>query len=243
MAKLNQIVAVVNSKKNQQKDDLTKLYHMAQKDELFQGISRVYSPNNEDGEKQPSEKKNVQIVAKDVLEGIRKISSDFLDVAATQDWSNCLAKADVVVDEKVVIKDCPVTYLMFLEKQIQDFKTAVSKVPVLDPAEKWEYSNESNSYVSEPRKANKTKKEPKTHVKYKHTPEHEAQTEMYYEDVAVGEWEIIKFSGAWSAKEKHDILNKFNSLLDAIKFAREEANSMVVKETKVSDDVFNYLFN
>lgn len=39
------------------------------------------------------------------------------DVVATQDFANCQAKADVMVEGRVLIKDAPVTHLLFLEKQ------------------------------------------------------------------------------------------------------------------------------
>lgn len=53
MGKLNQVLAVVASKKKAAKDALTNAYHVIQKAPLFDGISRTYRPKDEEGEKLP----------------------------------------------------------------------------------------------------------------------------------------------------------------------------------------------
>jgi len=58
------------------------------------------------------------------------------DIVATQDWANCQAVADVVVDDQVILAQVPFTHLLFLEKQLLDIQTLVEKLPVLDPAER-----------------------------------------------------------------------------------------------------------
>jgi hypothetical protein len=55
----------------------------------------------------------------------------------TQDTGNQSARADIVVDGKVVLANVPVTSLLFLDKQVNDLETFVSKLPTPDPAEEW----------------------------------------------------------------------------------------------------------
>ena len=50
MAKLNQIVAVVNGKKTETQKELTSIYRKCDSATLFSGLTRVYTPLNEDGE-------------------------------------------------------------------------------------------------------------------------------------------------------------------------------------------------
>ena len=65
---------------------------------------------------------------------------------------------------------------------------------------------------------------------------------MYTEDVKVGEWRTVKFSGALPAQEKNQILQRIRNLQQAVKFAREESNGMAIEEVKTAGTVFEYLF-
>jgi hypothetical protein len=71
---------------------------------------------------------------------------------------------------------------------------------------------------------------------------HPAQVEVYHEDVAVGYWTTVKFSGALAAKRVNDILDRVSKLQTAVKFAREEANNTDVVDQPVGAAVFGYLF-
>jgi len=164
------------------------------------------------------------------------------DVTATKDWTNCEARADVVVDGRTIAARVPVSYLLFLEKQLVDLHTFVKKLPVLDAAEAWVRDDSTDSWRTEPVRTIRTKKVPRNHVKAEATEKHPAQVEVYYEDVAVGYWTTVKFSGALPAKRINEILDKVIALQTAVKFAREEANNTEVVDQKVGAAVFGYLF-
>jgi len=88
----------------------------------------------------------------------------------------------------------------------------------------------------------KTKKVPRNHVKAEATEKHPAQVDVYYEDVTVGHWRTVKFSGALPARRINELLARVEKLQEAVKFAREEANNMEVEEQKVGASVMQYLF-
>jgi hypothetical protein len=69
------------------------------------------------------------------------------------------------VNGKVVLEKVPVTHLLFLEKQVMNLHTIVSKLPTLDPAEKWTFDKDLNCSVTESHDTNKTKKVMRNHVK------------------------------------------------------------------------------
>ena len=242
MAKLNQIVAVVSGKKSQSQKAITEVYKKLQKSALFEGISRRYTPTDEDGETQPDEKKNVQYKARQAVADARSALNDLFDVTATQDWGNCVAKADVKVDDVTILEQVPVTWLLFLEKQLTDLHTFVKQIPVLDPAETWAWDENADCYATEPAVSNRTKKVPRSHILYEATEKHPAQVEMYHEDVKVGEWRTVKFSSALAAQEKNEITDRIRRLQEAVKFAREEANSMKVDNVKIGNKVFDFVF-
>ena len=169
--------------------------------------------------------------------------TELFDVVATQDHANTVARANVVVDGVPLLKGVPVTTLLFLEKQLVDLKTFVEALPVLDTAEEWEYKPEADAYVSRPSRSHRTKKVPKSHVKYEATKEHPAQVEMYMEDVWVGTWTTTKLSAAVPAATRNAMLERVRKLLDAAKAAREEANGLEVKPQKVGAAVLGYVFD
>lgn len=242
MPKLNQIIAVANGKKTQCQKSLTEVYHKLQKEALLKGIARTYKPKDEDGDKLPSESKKVQFTVHDGLRAAQSALSEMFDVLATQEYANCGAKADVSVDGEVVLSQVPVTYLLFLEKQFTDLYTLVEKLPTLDPGEEWEFSEAQNCYATEPAQTTRTKKVPKNHVLAEATKEHPAQVQVFTEDVIAGYWTTINYSGAIPEKEKADMLGRVRKLQEAVKFAREQANSMDVENQKVGEAVFSYLF-
>ena len=148
----------------------------------------------------------------------------------------------MVVDGKVLLSQVPATYLLFLEKQLVDMHTFIKKLPVLDPSEAWAHDASADCWATEPVQTTKTKKVPRNHVKSEATEKHPAQVEVYHEDVVVGNWRTIKFSSALPAKRVNELLARVEKLQEAVKFAREEANSLEVTEQKVGAKIFDYLF-
>src|SRR5215468_10751922 len=243
MPKLNQIIAVLAGKKAQAKETLTEAYHQIKKPEQLTGLVRTYQPRDEGGEPQPEERKLVQVKVNELINHVQRDLTDMFEVVATQDWANCQARADVVVDGRKLLEGVPVTHLLFLEKQLVDLKTFVEALPTLDAAEEWEYKAEIDCYVSRPSRSNRTKKVPRNHIKYESTKEHPAQVEMYMEDVWVGTWTITKFSGAIPAATKNAMLDRVRKLVDAVKAAREEANGLEVHPQKVGATLLSFVFD
>jgi hypothetical protein len=241
MAKLNQIIAVEKGIKSRSFQELTEAHHALQKPALLSGISRTYRPKDEEGEQLPAESTKVQARAEDILRQTSSILVKLFDVTATKDWANCAAKADVTVDGRAILKEVPVSYLLFLEKQLTDLHTFIKKLPVLDASESWVFDASADTWATEPVQTLRTKKIPRNHVKAEATEKHPAQVEVYYEDVTVGFWRTIKFSGAMPAKRVNELLERVEKLQQAVKFAREEANNLETTDQKVGDAVFQYL--
>lgn len=242
MAKLNQIIAIEKSVKSQTLRELTDAHKTLQKTPLLSGISRTYRPKDEEGEQYPPESTKVQVNAEEVIRDVQETLIQLFDITATKDWNNSAARANVVIDGQTILDDVPVTYLLFLEKQLADLHTFVKKLPILDASETWNLDPSTDTYATEPIQTLKTKKVPRNHVKAEATEHHPAQVEVYYEDVVVGYWRTIKFSGALPAKRINELLLRVQKLQHAVKFAREEANNIEVDEHKIGKRVFDYLF-
>lgn len=244
MAKLNQIIAIEKGIKSRANSTLSDLYKAIQKPDLFNGMKKEYQKVDEDGEDLPSERKVVQFTVPDSIDLLKGTLADLIDITARKDISNCSAKADVKVNGKVVVKDAPVPFLLFLEKQLTDIKTFIAHLPTLDSTEVWNLDENSGLYASETIKTHRTKKVQKPIVLYDATPNHPAQTELITEDELAGHWKLNKFSGAVPEPVKRKMLERTIDLLNAVKQAREEANG--TDETpsgKVADNVFDFIFN
>lgn len=242
MPKLNQIIAVEKGVKSKSYAELTDAHHAVQKAPLLSGITRTYQPKDEEGEQLPPESTRVQVRTEEVLRGIAATLTKLFDVTAAKDATNCVAKANVVVDDTTLLTDVPVSYLLFLEKQLTDMQTFIRKLPVLDAAESWSFNDSADCWSTDPVRTIRTKKVPRNHVKAEATEKHPAQVEVYYEDVAIGYWTTVKFSGALPAKRISEILERVEKLQQAVKFAREEANGTQAVDRKVGEKVFGYLF-
>jgi len=242
MSKLNQIVAVVNGKKTQATRTMTAIYKLLQKRSEFNGLSRTYTPLDEDGEHLPPERKVLRANVVNCLAEAQEAMTELIDIVATQDITNCDAVADIVIDGVCLVPGVPVTHLLFLEKRCEDLITLISHIPTLDIDEKWEFSVEANCYQSDPVRTSKTKKLPRAHVLYEATKEHPAQVEQYHEDVKVGEWQMIHFSTCIPAKERQILLTRARTLKEGIKCAREEANNIKVEKKEIAKPLLEYIF-
>jgi hypothetical protein len=242
MPKLNQIIAVEKGVKSRSLQELTEAHHAVQKPALLTGIARTYQPKDEEGEQLPPESTKVQVRTEDVIRQVTTTLTRLFDVTATKDATNRVAVADVVVDGRTLLSDVPVPYLLFLEKQLTDLHTFVKKLPVLDAAESWVFNDSADCWSTEPVRTIRTKKVPRNHVKAEATEKHPAQVEVYYEDIPVGYWTTVKFSGALPAKRVSELLERVEKLQQAVKFAREEANGVDAVDRKTGEAVLAYIF-
>jgi hypothetical protein len=244
VTRLSTVNAVVAGEKKTSDSALTGLYHLVQRSpELLSGIIRTYQPKDEDGDQLPPERKNVQTrVRADVIPAINDALTRMFDLQLTQDTANCTAIADVIVDGRVLIPAAPVTYLLWLDKMLVNLRTIVDKLPTLDPAEVWSWDESLGVYRAEPARTVRSKKIPRNHVKAEATDRHPAQVDVYYEDVAQGQWTAVKLSGAVPAALVQALTLRVKTLLEAVKVAREEANTTNADPRQAGAAVFDYLF-
>ncbi|BAY65679.1 hypothetical protein NIES22_57860 [Calothrix brevissima NIES-22] len=240
--KLNQAIAVIQTIKEDSRKRRTEIYHLLQKPELFDGLSRTYEPSEEEGFVYPAESKVLQFKAEDLLKQYEQAAKDLFDFAATQDFANTQAKADVVINGTAILKDVPVTYLLFLEKQIEDIRALVAKLPILDTSEEWHLDQQQDCWASSPKRTTKTKQILKPVVLYEATDKHPAQVKESSEQVPEGIWKSVKFSGALSRSRVNQLKERLDTLERAVIFAREQANAIEVEKKSVSDAIFSYLF-
>ncbi len=239
--KQHQVIAVEKGIKSRQYKFVTAAYKLFQKPSFFNGFFKTFGKLNEDTEDLPDEKQLVQRQVEQMLSDIAEHSIEYWDMVAAKDHANCVAKADVVLNDEVLLENVPATHLLFLEKQLSDMSDAIESLPVLDPAHDWTFDNVSNLHKSEPTKTTKTRKVEEPLLLAPATKEHPAQTKVVTVDRIIGTWKATKHSGAITAPRKKVLLKRVRALSLAVKYAREEANEVEAPEKKVGQKIFDFL--
>jgi hypothetical protein len=239
---LSQIIAIEKDHKDKANQQLQHALTVLTNSGRLTGIARSYTPIDENGIKLPGESTRVQVKATQVIKDLQGHLVSLFDVVATKDWANCEAKADVVVDSRILIKDAPATYLLFLEKQLAELLALVKKMPVLDPSFSWEYDQAQDCWITEPTETIRTKKSKKAQQIFEGNQYHKPEFVLFDIDEPEGTWKTLHYSGAMPQSEINAIQTRIEILQRAVKFAREAANRQEVVQQHVGQTVLHYLF-
>lgn len=240
---LHQVVAAEKDDKAKAAQTISKAENQFGRGNLFSGLSKTYTPKDEEGQQLPPESVPIQLTVKEVLRDVKSQIATLIDTIATKDQANCDAKADVVVEGTTLLKDVPATHLLFLEKQLAELLALVKKIPTLDTSQVWQYDESADRYITEPVKTIRTQKVPKALIGHPATKDHPAQVQYYQADEPEGTWTTIKFSSALQVKEANEIAERIEKLQRAVKFAREEANRLAVTHVKAGDVIMGYILD
>jgi hypothetical protein len=242
VTQLHQIIALEKGAKSRAAADYSAALANLGKVNLLAGRSRTYKPLEDGGTELPPESQRVQLRTTEVLADVRTALTRLFDITLTKDVANATATAPIVVDGQTVAADVPVSYLLWLEKRLVELADLVKRLPVLDPVASWQYDDNADVYRTEPVRTLRTRKVPRNHVLAEATKEHPAQVQVFTEDVPEGTWTTVELSGALPQTRVNDIKGKLAKLTDAVRAAREQANSATITDHEIGDAVFGYLF-
>lgn len=248
--KLCEAIAVLKGIKSQTYALLTDQDKMCQKEALFKGLTKSYEPLDEsDPDRLDGETVLVQQSADEIIASMTEALARYFDACAAVETGNTKATADIVVEGETLLAGVPVTYLLFLEKQLNDLHTAVSRLPVLSPQFAWRRDAGRNCFVSDEVKKVRPKKTPrvvmtttsKTTAKDGSVTEQE-QGQIVHEDLPVGYWSTTHFSSALEPGRHKQMLTRINRLRDAVKQARERANSAAIERPQFGQPLLDWVF-
>lgn len=241
--KLTVILGLLKGARARAHANVSALHHQSTKPALYAGQIRTYEPREDGGEQRPSESQKVQLKATDVLNELAEQLTRHWDLALWRDEGNAFARADVIVDGVTLLPNVPATFLLFLEKQLTDWRTAVTKLPTLATDQSWEFDASTGLHRTEPVKSTSTRKTLRNHVLSPATDKHPAQVKTYEEDIPVGDWMTTRLSGALTVPRQRELVDRLDKLADAVKSARERANLVEIDEVKAGDALFTYLLS
>lgn len=241
--KLHQAIALGEGAKTRYFESLKALDKAVRNRAPFEGLSRTYAPlEDSDAEKMPEESKRIHYRVEDLVAGMKERFVELFDVTATHEAANQKAVADVTFNGAVLIAQAPVTYLLFLEKKLVEWRGIIEAMPVLGPEDEWNLDSAGRCYKSTPILKARTRKEKRVLLKIAPTEHHPGQSEVFDADVRVGTWTEFKVSGCLSEERRLELLKRCEALIKAVKMARETANDIRAEEKKIGETVFDTLF-
>lgn len=239
---LHSIVALHTGVSRRARDQLTKLYHDALHGPNFSGGVREMKALTDDVPDEPAEFTLPSLTAQKVFHRIETTLIESWDLMATRDRTNQDARADVIVNGVTLAPDVPVSTLLSLEKQLVDLRTVINAMPVRDPSKVWSADRDQGFFRAPEVTKAKTQKVVKGAELSPATDRHPAQVQAYNTDKVVGHYISTEFSGALSTQEREILVDRVNLLINAVKFARTEANTHPVTEMRIAADLLAYVF-
>jgi hypothetical protein len=242
--KLHQLLAIESDVRKAGEKELGDAHKLLQHPGLMVGTHRTYKPRKDDGQKKPAERQVLQVKVPDVIKAITESMTRTLDVTATRDYANCDARADVTLDDgTVLVPNAPAPYLLWLEKKLVDITTFIGKLPTLDPGVEWVWDSQQMCWKGKNDTVTlSTAKIPYGLELSPATEKHPAQVSKEVKDEVVGEWTQVTQSGAIPPSERKAMKDRVDSLLRAVKMAREKANQIEVVDQTIGGKLLGYLF-
>jgi hypothetical protein len=251
MAKLHEVLAVEadlegKSKKivSEAKDTFLKKPH------LFQGKVRTLSLFRGDDEitkkaAEAAEAQN-QVLATTVHDKLGYIWESIAahwNAVAQKEYTNQTATADIVVGNRTIAADVPVTFLLSLESKLTALREVYETIPTLEPNIAWTSAPSlgKNIVVAPEVTTLKTQKETDYRVTAPATDKHQALVVQVDKIANVGAYTDTRTSGLVSPAQKSDWLEKIDTLRRAVKQARQRANEAPIVDSQISSAIVSFI--
>lgn len=213
------------------------------------GISRTYeSRRGEEGDQLPEQSRKVQLTCRELLEHAQDYLTRLFDLKFTREYANCSARADIVVEGVTLVANVPAGFLLYLENQLTALiTTLIDRLPALDPAEEWldDPALEEGVWRSAAREKERTRKVMQVQVlspaQVIDGQKFDPQVRPYETDVIEGYWTTVKFSGQLPARDIQAMRARAVRVLEAVKYAREQANTITVTDREAGEALLGYI--
>lgn len=246
MAQLHEVLAVEDSLKKVANKLTLESKKTLNKDNLFMGQTRSLKMFDQDLEHlNTTTHLKLETTVSENLDYTLKAIAKYWDAVAQKDKANQVATADVIVDSVLILKDVPATTLLGLETKLNELRPLLEAIPTLPPGIEWienPDAEKANVYKTKvPIIQQKSEKEIEAKVLYAATKEHPAQVKEYTVNKVVGNYETVQQCGMVSSHTKAILISRLESMQNAVKQARQRANTAKVEPVKVAGNIFDYI--
>ena len=214
--------------------------------ELFVGEVKVTTAFN-DADSQTynkTERKEITSTVRERLAYSLEAAIEEADRSATIDATNCIAKADIVVDGKTLATAVPGVTLLGLERRFEAIKGLILDAPTLPAGIAWKQAPGERPHIMVtefPKSTNITKPVSSVLTLAVATDKHQATTKEVVTDTAVAARVDTIYNGMLSPIEKSEMLERCGQLIEGIKAARMRANGATVVDLKVMKSLTDFL--
>ena len=248
MSKLHEVLAVESDLEETSRKILEEAFTtFIKKANHFEGYHKTLKmfdeerSGEEDGQ---AEHKAMVTTVPAKLEYVRGSIEKYYDLLLQKERTNQEAKADLEVDGKLLAKDLPATFLLGMESRLKKLRPMIEAIPTLDPGVAWipDPDQGANIYKSKfPETKQKQDKVSEFVVVTEATPQHKAQYEKLTKNVVSGTYSTQHWSGKITPGEKSAYLGRLDRLIQAVKKARQRANTAEVVKCEVGKEILDYL--
>lgn len=192
-----------------------------------------------------SDSRPVSMTVPEVMNYFAKLHADYLDVSYQKEATNAIAEADIVLPNGTVLKEnVPVTMLLSLEGKLVTFRALLDKIPTLPPGRFWEKDPSASSpYIFRDRPVSTLKvvKHQDYRIVAPATERHPAQVIPQEIQKNVGQYIDVSYSGMVSPADKAMIITRCDTLLKAVKQARQRANAQRIDPDTIGNQIMGYI--
>lgn len=245
-AQLHELLAAETDLRGQAGKILLETKQNFAKSELFSGLIQTCIPFSDADASIATEGSRAEVVTT-VPKRLQYTADklvEYYDAVYQKEATNQLAKSDIVVDGQVLARDVPATVLLGLETKLTEFRSAIDGMPTLDAKRAWKPDSQGRAGIWEnehDEEKLRTKKVTKDIVVIPPTEKHPGQARQAVEDVAIGKWVTKSFSGAVTSARAAKILSRLDTLIRAVKAARQRANTQPIVKGNIGKSLFDYI--
>lgn len=245
MTKLHEILAVEGSKEKVAGKLVLESLRTMGKENLFSGqVRRLVMLDTNDAYLNTEERQSLTSTVDENLEYLVDPIAGYWDVVLQKDAANQEAKADIVIGDNILATGLPATFLLGLETKLANLRKLYETLPTLAPGIHWDVDEQERDGVFKTRHdvvSFKTEKDMEFKEASPATDHHPAQVAQLERTRNVGTFTVTKWSGMLTPLNKAQRLARLDQLLNAVKQARQRANSVKVEPTNVSKAFLDFI--
>ncbi len=244
MGKLHELLAVEGDLRGISEKILNETHGtFTKKADHFSGFIKTLKMFDDNAPESAPERKELVTTVPAKIDYMSDSIIRYLNAVLQKERTNQDAKADIIIDGTTIAKDIPATFLLGLEAKLKAVRKIYEVIPTLQPGIKWEEdSTKDNVYKqAHPEETFKTARVPKSTVAYEATEHHPAQIDRWEETIDTGKWVKENWSGMITPTEKSKLLGRMDKLIQAVKKARQRANTAKVVKCTIGKEIFDFI--
>lgn len=248
MSKLHELLAVMTDLETVAKKTRDEALHtFTKKQQHFRGTDKFLTMFAEERKQEEDGQRVVEPLTTTVnekLDYIKESQSKWYDALFQMETTNQSAVADLIIHGELLATNVPATFLLGMEGRLKALRVVFEGIPTQDPSFEWIPDEDSgkNIFVTKtPITSQKQEKVSKFITVAEATKEHPAQVIKETENKVVGIFTTKYWTGTISPGKKSKYLEKIDNLIQAVKQARQRANSTEVEKVKIGNKLLDYI--